>query len=199
MFKTQLRFQKIMTYAMLIVAAIVFVYSLGLMTDIYDMLYFTTREVDGEYFSSIDGGTIYYDMQPYNKLLLAFSVALIFVSLTLFITNGHKRRLYHVGNYVSTGLVAVSNIAVAIWGMVQTAIWRAKFLQIDFVALKQYSEIWDTYYSESTFCFDIGYVIYALLIVAALVCVGNLIWKILLMKREKELLSGNVNMEVTAA
>ena len=87
MFKTQLRFQKIMTFAMLIVAALTFVYALGLMTDIYDMLYFTTREVDGEYFSSIEGGTIYYEMHPYNNLLLAFSIVLI-LALSL-ITSCH--------------------------------------------------------------------------------------------------------------
>ena len=199
MFKTQLKFQKIMAYAILIVAALVFVYSLGLVTDLYDMLYYATDEIDGEYFSSIEGGLIFYEIQPFNTALLICSIVLILISLTLFITNGHKRRLYYVGNYVSTGLVAVSNIAVAIYGMVQVSIFRAKFLQIDFEAVKEYAEFWKTLYTESTFWFDIGYVVFALLIVASLVCVGNLIWKVLLMKREQELLSGNVNKEVIAA
>lgn len=199
MFKTQLKFQKIATYAMLIVSALVFVYSLGLVTDLYDMLYYATYEIDGEYFSDIEGALIFYDIQPFNNALLICSIVLILASLTLFITNGHKRRLYYVGNYVSTGLVAVSNLAVAIYGMVEVSVFRAQFLKIDFDAVKEYAEFWKTLYTESTFWFDIGYVVFALLIVAALVCVGNLIWKVILMKREKVLLSGNVAKEVTAA
>lgn len=199
MFKTQLKFQKIIAYATLIVAALVFVYALGMTTDLYDMLYYATYEIDGEYFSDIDGALIFYDIQPFNTALLVCSIVLILISLTLFITNGHKRRLYYVGNYVSTGLVAVANVAVALYGMVEVSIFRAQFFKIDFEAVKEYSEFWNTLYTESTFWFDIGYVVFALLIVAALVCVGNLIWKVILMKREKELLSGNVVKEVTAA
>ena len=48
MFKTQLKFQKIMSYAMLIIAAIAFVYSLGIMTNVYDSLYQATRSYLGE-------------------------------------------------------------------------------------------------------------------------------------------------------
>ena len=206
MFKTQLKFQKIMSYAILIIAAIVFVYSLGIMTNVYDSLYQATRSKLGEdnqmiYEERVEGlgALLYYDMQPFNKLLLAFSIALIIISLTLFITNCHTRRLYHVGNYVSTGLVAVSNIALAIWGMVQIGIYKSKFIAIDFETLEKVLEARGYTCSESTLEFDLGYVVFALLIVAALVCVGNLIWKVLLMKREKELLSGNVVEEVIAA
>lgn len=199
MFKTQLKFQKIVAYATLIVAALTFVYSLGLVTDLYDMLYYATYEIDGEYFSDIEGALIFYDIQPFNNALLICSIVLILVALTLFITNGHKRRLYYVGNYVSTGLVAAGNVAVALYGMVEVSIFRAQFLKIDFEAVKESAEFWKKLYTESTFWFDIGYVVFALLIVAASVCVGNLIWKVLLTKREKELLSGKVNKEVIAA
>lgn len=198
MFKTQLKFQKIVAIAMVIAAALTFVYSLGVMTDLYDMLYFAVEVEDGNYKTQVDGAELYYVMQPFNKLLLSFSIALILVSLTLFITNGHKRRLYYVGNYVTTGLAAVSNVAVAIWGMVEVSKYRAQFLQIDFEALKAFCEKYKRSYTESTFWFDIGYVVFALLIVAALVCVGNLIWKIIIMKREKELLSGNAKKEALA-
>lgn len=199
MFKTQLKFQKIVALTMLIVAALSFVYSLGIMTDLYDMLYFAVEVEGSGYNTQVDGAELYYVMQPFNKMLLSLSIALILISLTLYITNGHKRRLYYVGNYVSTGLVAVSNISVAIWGMVEVSKYRAQFLQIDFDELKKFCEANSRSFTDSTFWFDVGYVVFALLIVAALVCVGNLIWKVLLMKREKELLSGNYVKEVTAA
>ena len=203
MFKTQLKFQKIMSYAMLIIAAIAFVYSLGIMTNVYDSLYQATRSYLGEdgnmvYVERVEGlgALLYYEMQPFNKLLLSFSIVLIVISLTLFITGSHTRRLYHVGNYVSAALVSVSNIAVAIWGMVEVGIYKEKFMAVDFEALKKLSETRGFTYSESTLTFDLGYVIFPLLIVAALVCVGNLIWKVLLMKRESELLNGNTIKEV---
>ncbi|MCM1042664.1 MAG: hypothetical protein NC350_00405 [Corallococcus sp.] len=199
MLKTQLKFQKIMSYVLLILAALVFVYSLGLMTDLYDMLYNALRKIDDEYIERVSGAILYVEMQPYNKLLTSLSIVLIVIALSLFATNSHKRRLYHVGNYVATGLVATANIAMAIWGMIQTSIFRAMFLKIDFVALKEYNEKWGSYYTESTFWFDIGYVIYALLIAGALACVGNLIWKVILMKREKQLLAGNIIKEATEA
>lgn len=198
MFKTQLKSQKITAYAILLVAALSFVYSLGLVTDLYDMLYYATRELDGEHYSSIDGALLFYDIQPFNNALLICSIVLILVSITVFITNGHKRRLYYVGNYVSTGLVCAANVTVAIYGMVQISAFRAQFLKIDFEAVKEYSEFWNTLYTESTFWFDIGYVVFALMILAALACAGNLIWKILLTKQEKALLGSKVNEGVAA-
>ena len=43
MYKKQLTFQKIVCFAMLAAAALVFIYSLGIMTDLYDSLYSTMR------------------------------------------------------------------------------------------------------------------------------------------------------------
>jgi hypothetical protein len=45
-------------------------------------------------------------------------------------------------------------------------------------------------YSKSTVMFDLGFVLYAIIIVAALALIFNLVWKILCMKSEKKLLSG---------
>lgn len=198
MFKTQLKCQKILAYAILIVAALSFVYSLGLVTDLYDMLYYATKELDGNYYSEIDGALIYYDIQPFNNALLICSIVLILTSLTFFITNGHKRRLYYVGNYVSTGIVCASNVAVAIVGIVGVSKFRAQYLAIDFEAVKEYAEFWGTLYTESTFWFDIGYVVFALMIVTAFACAGNLIWKILLTKRERAMIGSKLSEEVSA-
>lgn len=199
MFKQQMKFQKIVTYVVLAVCALSFLYSLGLMTDIYDTFYLTMVDPNNPDKTEVQGSQIYYHMQDFNKQLLAVAITLIVVSLTLFITGVHNRRKYYVSNYVATGLVAVCNLAASIWMIINIALFRAEYLQIDFEALKKFIETHpNVQYNDSTFWFDIGFVLCALLIVSALAVAGNLIWKIMITKRENELLGGNIAKEVTA-
>lgn len=199
MFRQQMKFQKIMTYAVLAVCVLCFVYSLGLMTDIYDTFYLTMVDPDNIDDTPVQGSQIYYHMQDFNKQLLTVAIVLIVVSLTMFIAGMHNRRKYYVLNYISTGLVAVCNIAASIWMLIKIAFYRAEYVQIDFEALKKFIETHpNVKYNDSTFWFDIGYVICVLLIVSALAVTGNLIWKIIITKRENELLNGSATKEVTA-
>jgi glycopeptide antibiotics resistance protein len=82
--------------------------------------------------------------------------------------------------------------------MIMNGIWKAKFLQIDFeswynyndetfIQIEAYSSV---HYSESTLWFDIGFVVYTLIIVASILLILNMVWKIMLMKGEKRLLNG---------
>lgn len=199
MFKQQMKFQKIVTFAVLAVCVLCFIYSLGLMTDIYDTFYLTMYDPDNIDDTAVPGSQIYYHMQDFNKMLLNVAIVLIVVALTLFISGTHNRRKYYALNYVSTGLVAVCNLAASIWMLINIAFYRAEYLQIDFEALKKFIETHPSVeYNDSTFWFDIGFVLCALLIVSALAAAGNLIWKIIITKRENELLGGNVAKEVTA-
>ena len=50
--------------------------------------------------------------------------------------------------------------------------------------------MWKTLYTESTFWFDVHYVLFGILILTAAGMVGNLFWKVSLMKQEDALLSG---------
>ena len=61
---------------------------------------------------------------------------------------------------------------------------------MDFEALRAHADMWKTLYTESTFWFDVHYVLFGLLIAAAAALVGNLVWKVNLMKQEEALLSG---------
>ena len=64
MYKKQMKLQKILCLALLIVCALIFLYSLGIMTDLYDSLYSTYRR--GK--TTISGAEVYADMQGFNRI-----------------------------------------------------------------------------------------------------------------------------------
>lgn len=195
MFKRQLKFQNILSYALIAVFVLLFVYSLSIMTHVYVTLYAAydpDREIPSLGISGemVKGAKLFYDMQPFNNQLLAVAVVIIIVSLTYFVTGSKTRRKYYISNYVSAGLIAVANVAAAVFVTVNVIKYRTAYLQVDFEALKTYNEQFGYPYSNSTFWFDLGFVISALLVVVAGLVVLNVIWKTLLMKKEDALLSG---------
>jgi len=188
MYKKQLVAQKFICLLAIISSAVLFIYSLGLMTDLYDALYSTMRNPNDLTQTSVPGSIIYYDMQGFNRALLSASIVSLLVSCLLFITNTHIRRRYYIANYVSTTLAVVCNLVILVWSHIQVEAYKAQFLQIDFEALRAHSELWKTLYTESTFWFDIHYAVAALLLISSVALVLNLIWKVNLMKEEKHLL-----------
>ena len=188
MYKKQLKFQKIVCFILLIASALVFVYSLGMMTDLHDSLrYAIDPEIPAEY---VKGAMIYYDMQGFNRLLTIAGIALILVSLLLFVTNTHSRRKYYIGNYVSVAISSVANVGVAVWAVIKITAFKEQYLTtVDFEALKIYSEKYtNVLYTESTFWFDVCYFVMGLVLVATVLSLVNLIWKIRMMKAEKRLI-----------
>ena len=86
------------------------------------------------------------------------------------------------------GLFAVSNIYVAIEAHGYIEAYKERFLRVDFAALKEHAEMWKTIYTESTFWFDIHYLVFAISILTAIALVCCTIWKVRLMKEEKNLI-----------
>ncbi|MBO4415407.1 MAG: hypothetical protein J5824_05430, partial [Lachnospiraceae bacterium] len=83
-------------------------------------------------------------------------IALILISLLLFITNTHIRRRYYIGNVFAVAANVIANIAVAVWTSSQINIYKAKFLnEVDFQAFREYADLMNSYYTESTFWFDV--------------------------------------------
>ena len=189
MYKKQMAFQRIVCMAVLVTSALVFVYSLGLMTDLYDSLYLTIINPAHPENTTVQGSGIYYTMQPFNSSLTRASIAMILVSLVLFIMNTHSRRKYYIGNFVSVGLAAVCNVAISVWAIMQISSYRAQFLNIDF------AEKWDTLYTDSTFWFDAGFVVCGLAILAVALLVVNMILKLNLMKEEKRLIGSRKDVK----
>ena len=189
MYKKQMLFQKIACMLALIAAALVFVYSLGMSTDLYDALARTILYPDYDLEqTSVAGSRVYYDMFSFNRTFTRVSIGLILVTLVLFITNTNVRRKYYIGNYVSAGLFAVAALGVTIWSVPQIMDYKSKFRNnVDFEALKAFSKDWGTLYigPNDTFWFDISFAVFGFLIFTVVLLVLNVILKILVMKAEQ--------------
>jgi hypothetical protein len=188
MYKKQMTAQRVICLLSIIASVIVFLYSLGLMTDLYDSLYPTMLNPYDLTDTDVPGSIIYYDMQPFNRALLRVSIGLILLSCLLFITNTNVRRKYYVGNYAAVGHNVAANICAAVWAHGQLTAFKAQFLKLDFDALQFHAELWETPYIDSTFWFDAHYAVFAITLAVAALLILNTIWKMKLMKEEKQLL-----------
>ena len=190
MYKKQLTWQKILCCAAIAACALVFLYALGLSTDLYDGLFYALPEESKLETAKVNvpGAEIYYQIQPFNKQLLSGSIVLLLLSCLLFMTNTHSRRRYYVGNAVSTFLFAGAGVGLSVWMHLQVEKFKAQFLQIDFEAYEKYATRRRKEYIDSTFWFDIHYVILAVVVLVCIALIANYLWKISLMKNEKRLI-----------
>ena len=190
MYKRQVKLQKVLCLAFLAVCALIFVYSLGIMTDLYDALYSTIRSANNLDRSTVTGSRVYYDMQDFNKQFLVLSIGMILLCVILFLTNTQSRRKYYIGNYCSIALVSAGGIAFTVWAHGQIEAYKAQFLQINFEELAEHAAKRKTLYTESTFWFDIHYLVFGLLVIGIILLIANAIWKRKLMKEEQALIAG---------
>ncbi len=204
MYKKQMTVQKVICLLSIIASVLVFVYALGLMTDLHDtVLKAGTIETmgqkkvypdinprkGGEYPPS--GFNIYKDMQPFNTQLLLVSIGLILLSVLLFVTNTASRRRYYIGNFIAVGLNFVANVAAAAWASLQIHAFKAQYLQVDFDVLKWCMDKLKIPFELEgyhTFWFDAHYFVFALTVLTAVLLVLNVTWKLNLMKQEKQLI-----------
>ena len=121
-------------------------------------------------------------------LPVGLCIGLILLSCLLLITNTNVRRKYYVGNYAAVGLNVAANICTAVWAHGQLTAFKAQFLKLDFDALQFHAELWETPYIDSTFWFDAHYAVFAITLAVAALLILNTIWKMKLMKEEKQLL-----------
>lgn len=186
MYKKQMILQRIVCYALLIAAALVFIYSLGIMTDMYDSKFaYYAEDIENP---SIEGTQIYYEMQDFNKSLTSVGIVLMLLAVTQFLFQNHTRRRYYIANYITVGVNAVAAVAASVWALNNIFTYRAQYLQVDFEALKNMADIMEFYYTESTFWFDLSVVVFGFLLVVTVINIVNMVLKIVLMKAEKQLL-----------
>lgn len=187
MYKKQMTAQKFICLAAVITSAIFFLYSLGIMTDLYDSLYDTMRNPSNPFQTDVSGSIVYYNMQEFNRMFLVYSIVQILLGAVLFITNTHSRRRYYIGNYAAIGLFVAGGVYNAVFAHTYIEIFKAQFLQVDFAALKEHAEMWGTLYTESTFWFDLHYGVFGLLLAVCALLAANAVWKARLMKDEAKL------------
>lgn len=192
MYKKQMKFQKLICYIELLASALVFAYSLGIMTDLYDSLYVMIPDPTDLSMTYVEGAAIYYEMQPFNQLLTKVGIILILLAAFMLVMNTHVRRRYYAGNFFAIGVMTVASVSASVWGLMNVLKYKTQYVTtIDFESLKMWADVWGTpYYDAShTFWFDVSYVVFGILLISTALLVFNMIWKIKLTKAEKKLIS----------
>ncbi len=206
MYKLQMKLQRIITFLCIAAAALAFIYSLGVMTDVYFLYKLEAVDISVIGYDSIPGSEVFYDMQPFNQTLTTACIALIVLGVLCLVANNHTRRRYYFANYCTTIISSIANIGVAIWGIISVLEYKNQFLNVEFEVLQEIVEVVPEFVLTSngidpsnlagpysTFWFDICVVVFPILIIAALLNVANMIFKTVLMKNEKELLEKGEN------
>ncbi len=195
MYKKHLKLQKLICLLCIVAAAAAFVYSLGMVTDIHDAIYPTLNVK--KLTSKVDGGTIYFEIQEFNKLFTNYCLVLLLLGCLMLLTNNHTRRKYYFSNYLSVGLYSVATIAVGIWANGQIKTFATRYMaEIDFEKLKEIPEIYKSPYIDNTNMLDLYSVVLALGILSVVALLGNVIWKVVLMNNEKKLLEAGEEASV---
>ncbi len=196
MYKKQMILQRIVCLVVLIAAALVFVYSLGLMTDMYENKlgyhaekYYTngmTEEALAKV--KVTGAEIYYDMQEFNRQLTVAGIVLILLGVSQYVFQNQNRRKYYIANYITVGANTVGAIYYSCWALSNILSYKERYVTtLDFEKLKQINEMYKFPYTESTFWFDASKFVFGFVLVATVLNVLNLAWKLVLMNNEKKL------------
>jgi hypothetical protein len=184
--KLQIKFQKILCIVSILLAAFAFAFSLGISTDIYQLM------LAGEY--GVETGGLYDVVQDFNHNLVFLCIVMILTSTGLFITGTNTRRNYYVSNYVAIILTFLFDTITCIICIKQISSFKATFLtEVDFEMWALVHEmISEIRFTESTFWFDINTLMLTIIIICNILLVLNLIWKTMLMKKEKALLTKTI-------
>lgn len=177
---------------MLATSSIAFIFALGLATDTFDLIMATDYGVSGVELCD--------EIQPINRNLVNYMIIIIVLAIFLFITKTHSRRRYYISNYVAVSLFVVVSLGVALWSIITVANFKHRYLtEVDFelwYSLRDILQIPDFPYSESTLWFDFNIIAAVLIIISSLLLLGNLIWKIMLMRYEDKMLSGLIKPQL---
>lgn len=197
MYRKQLFWQKVLCFAAIAACGLLFIYALGLSTDLFDGLFYalpeeakikTAAETGKVIKLNVPGAEVYYEIQPFNRTLLDGAIGLMLLGVLLFITNTHARRRYYISNALSTAAFVSGGIALSIYAHQQIEAYKQKFLMIDFDAYQKFANRRKKPFLDSTFWFDAHYLLFALLLLVCLALVLNFIWKMHLMRAEKRLI-----------
>ena len=79
-------------------------------------------------------------------------------------------------------------IAFSVWAHGEIEAFKSQFLAINFEELAEHAAKKKSLYTESTFWFDIHYVLFGLLVIGVILLIANAVWKRKLMKEEQALI-----------
>lgn len=183
-----MKFQKILCFVSLILAALVIVFSFCFVSGcLYNAKMYSARRGDplGMYDLS-------FAAQNVSNTMLIIGIIFLLAVVTLFIMATNTRRKYYITNYISIGLVTVMALVVAIVGIVTLSNCVAEYSLIDWAACQKTIEAnplqYTNGYSDNIVTVYLGYVLCGIMVVLAAAHALNLVWKIKLMQGEKKLL-----------
>lgn len=194
-----MKFQRILAFITLIIAAIVFVYALGFFTgNLSDLNYYSARKQMGQ--DIVGADNFVTTAQNFDQSLYIFGIVYIVIICLLFISASTTRRKYYITNYIAVGIVIATSLAMAIYLIVMSATCLDLFRNdIDWAALKEYATALTAEgtqlhpgapdVSKNTAMFGIGFALAIIVLLNAVALAGNLVWKIMLMRGEKALLA----------
>lgn len=189
MYKKQLKIQKVICLLCVIAAALTFVYSLGMITDIQEALRSAMRNPLKPEQTKVEGSWIYYDMQPFNKQFSDIALVPILLACLLYVTNTHSRRKYYFSNFLAVGAYSASTIGICLWAHEKIEAFAVQYMTtVNFEQMEEYSKLMGTPYLDNTNMLDLHRTVFAIAIGTVVLLVGNMIWKIVLMQQEKKLL-----------
>lgn len=199
--KLQMKFQKILMLVSLVLAAVCIFYSFAYFTGSLSTLY----NYVGNNKYQINCEETYYFAQDFNGVMLIMSIVYLVLIVVLYLTKCSSRRNYYISNYVVVIASVVYIAAFAILCIAMNAATLSLFLNdIDWEA---YRKAYDTvdpvsgvrlqpYYDDSVVTFALGFILHAFVLVDAVALCLNLLWKIKLMKGERQLLAQGFEKEV---
>ena len=193
MYKKQMSLQRSVCYLVLAAATLVFAYSLGILTDLYEnnLNYYAEnyyRNGADPATLMVKGSEIYYDMQGFNRDLTMAGIVMILLAASQFVFQNHNRRRYYIANYITVGVNTVAAVYYSYWALSNIFTYKERYITtLDFEALKKWNEMLKFSYTESTFWFDASTYVFGIVLVAAVLNVLNTVWKIIVMNGEKKL------------
>ena len=205
MFKKQMLAQKIVCYLALAAAVFLFIATIGMSTDLYQILYPCVSKALGEEmgldgaYEYVKGASVYLDIQPFNMLAVRLALALIVISLLSFVAGTNRRRKYYLFNYIATAVICIAFIAVATYVLSQVLYWKNEFLTgVDFdseskkslvnFAASTLGKARGVIYDKSTLWLDINIVATVVVLVTSVLYLLNSVWKFILCRAEDKLL-----------
>ncbi len=205
---TQMKFQKIITKVSVILSAVALLYIIAIFASSLfqfnalkafneNMLGLALGGNPADYplISNVDEGWALFEaVQPFNRTMFTLCIVYLFINLSMLAFFCQSRRVYYVTNYVSIGLAAVAGLALSVYALINIFGFRADFVALDIASIN--AEITShpqivsgmssaELLSASTWAFDIGIVIFVILILVCGALVLNAIWKMMDMKKDK--------------
>lgn len=153
--------QKYLGIVSLISFLLLAVFAIGMATPAANCVTYSPDESITKFYSNFQGS---------NDAILILAIAGLLISGSFTLFRSGKRKIYYIGNFITTGLLIAILIGSAAYGIVAIAKYQSSYMALPFAEMNEY---WSSHgssksISANTPVFGLGYAICALLLV---VCV----------------------------